>query len=172
MNDSNRNTKTPTPVNEVYSQYYMPLMKYGLSLNVDKAIVEDAIQDLFAQFCEYAHTIENALDKEAYLKVALKRNVFKKLKENQRSEGNEAKLLEISVPSFEDVLIEQQNSVKESMYVEQLLDNLSSSQKTIITLRFFKNLSYEEIAEKLNINKRTVYNQVHDAMVKMRKIIK
>jgi RNA polymerase sigma factor (sigma-70 family) len=167
----NLNRDQPS-INQVYNRYYASLLQYGTSIGVDKALVEDAIQDLFTQFCEHSHTIDHALDKEAYLKVALKRNILKKVKDSSRSEATEAKLLEISVPSFEDVLIAQQSTVTESMYLEQLLASLSASQKTIVTLRFYKNMTYDDIAEKLNINKRTVYNQVHDAMVKMRKIIK
>lgn len=156
----------------IFSKYYSDLVYYGSQINNNKSLVEDCIQDLFLKFCENSNLILDANDQEAYLKTSLKRQILKRveLHNNQKKMGS--KMIEISEPSYEEVLIKNQSSIQDSLFVKSLLDELSPSQKTILTMRFYRSMSYEEIATKLVITKRTVYNQVHDSLKKLKSIQK
>lgn len=153
---------------EIFEKHYDRLLLFGLHFGAKKALVEDSIQDLFLKFCENEQLLIGADYPEAYLKSSLRRHLLKKMKDKTFSVDGTSKVFEISVPSYEDQLIKQQNSLQASLNVKDALSMLTKSQKTIMTMRFYRSMSYEDIASKLGITKRTVYNQVHDAMKKMR----
>jgi RNA polymerase sigma-70 factor (ECF subfamily) len=53
----------------------------------------------------------------------------------------------------------------------QAIDQLSNRQKEIIYLKFYQNLSYEEVSEIMNINYQVARNLLHQAIKAMRKIL-
>jgi RNA polymerase sigma factor (sigma-70 family) len=50
--------------------------------------------------------------------------------------------------------------------------SLSPSQRQIMLLKYYDGMSYEEIAHQLNNKPRTIYNQVHDALKRLRSSFK
>ncbi|GLR17783.1 DNA-directed RNA polymerase sigma-70 factor [Portibacter lacus] len=153
---------------DIFEKHYNTLIFFGRNLGADKVLIEDCIQDLFLKFCENESLILGAHNPQAYLKSSLRRELLKKMDKKVTHLDASANVLEISVPSYEELLINQQSSLQESLSVKEALSQLSKSQKTIMTMRFYRSMSYEDIAAKLGITKRTVYNQVHDAMKKMK----
>ncbi len=156
-------------IKEIFSLKYDMLLSFGLRITKDRKIVEDSIQDLFLVLCEKTQLLQKARDIDSYLKISLKHTLVKKLSRERNSEFLDNKLVEISIPSYEDTLIRKQKSEEEAIKLKAGLAKLTNSQKTILTLRFYRGMSYEEIAEKMDCSKRTVYNQVHEAMKRMRK---
>lgn len=153
-------------LNQLFSVHYKDLFAQGLSMTSNRSLVEDAIQDLFLKFCENENLLLGVKNIDSYLKVSLKREVLAKLKKI-KSNSNPT-TIEISVPSYEEMLINNQDSVQNSIMIKKCMASLSPSQKTVLALRFYKGMSYDEIAAKMGTSKRTVYNQVHDSIKKMR----
>ena len=161
FNQANQELRT------LFTEQYSMLLSYGLQVSANQDLVEDSIQDLFLKFCENENLILGIRNQESYLRVSLKREIISKLDKINRDHG--PTLLDISVPSYEQLLINNQKSIQDTVKIKAGLACLSPSQKSVITLRFYKGLSYQDIADKLGTTKRTVYNQVHDAVKKMRK---
>jgi RNA polymerase sigma factor (sigma-70 family) len=153
---------------DIFVLHYNELIIYGLGIKSDKQLVEDCIQDLFLKFCENENLILEANEQIAYLKSSLRRQIIKTKGISESNEISGAKMLDISVPSYEDQLIENQSNIQDALTLKNLMESLTQSQKTILTLRFYKSMSYDEIAEKLDISKRTVYNHVQDAFKKLK----
>jgi len=156
---------------QVFEKYYPAMLLFGSSITRNKDLVKDCIQDLFLKFCENQDLILQAKSQEAYLKASLRRQILKKNKHDGNASLANSNLLEIAVPSYEDILIKKQKTLQDSLNVKEALSQLSKAQKTILTLRFYRSMSYDEIAQKLSITKRTVYNQVHDSMKKLKTIL-
>lgn len=155
---------------EIFEQHYNAILFFGLKITRNKELIEDCIQDLFLKFCENQKLIHNAENIEAYMKASLRRLILKKIDHNAKSIPSTLKFLEIAIPSYEEVLISKQQSLQQSLQMKEALEHLSTSQKTILTMRFYRSMSYDDIASKLGITKRTVYNQIHDSIKKMRGI--
>lgn len=151
---------------QLFVQYYDVLINTGMCITSNRVLVEDATQDLFLKFCENENLLSGVKNPESYLKVSIKREVLTKLSKLRNNEG--ATTIEISVPSYEQLIINNQDSIQDSILIKKGMASLSPSQKTVLTLRFYKGLSYDEIAKKMGTTKRTVYNQVHDSIKKMR----
>ena len=160
--------ETSLHLDEIFVSFNAILINYGLTICKSKPIVEDSLQDLFLKFCENESLILNADHKLAYLKTSLRRNILKKLNQASQSLDSSMKFREISVPSYEDLLIKKQDSIQQSLRMKEAISHLSKSQKTILTMRFYRSMSYDDIAGKLGISKRTVYNQIHDSIKKIR----
>jgi RNA polymerase sigma factor (sigma-70 family) len=75
------------------------------------------------------------------------------------------------VPSYEEHLINSQDSLQASLRMKKCLEQLSPAQKTVLTLKFYKDLSHDQIAKQLNTTKRTVYNQIYEAIKKMKRLM-
>lgn len=155
-------------IHELFSEYYDELLTFGKKIDADSGLVEDSIQDLFLKFCENHELFLKVEDPKAYLKVSLKRQIIHKRSKQRGQKKDNSKLVEISVPSYEEILIKKQTSLQDALAMKKALNSLTSSQKNILTMRFYRSMSYEEISTKLDISKRTVYNQMHDAMKKLR----
>lgn len=155
-----------------FDSHYKELFQFGMRLSNNSTIVEDSIQDLFLKFCESPDIVNNINSPENYLKLSLKRAILKKSSNSQNSVELSSNLIGISVPSYEEKLINSQTTVQNSLAIKKCLNQLTYSQRTIITMRFYKSMDYEAISERLCISKRTVYNQVHDAMKKLRSALK
>lgn len=164
---SQADNQTNEELKMLFKKQYDMLFDYGLKVSTYRSVVEDSIQDLFLKFCENEQLILGIRNQESYLRVSLKREIVNKLAKNTAVQG--PTMVDFSVPSYEQTLIHNQQSVQDTIKIQAGLASLSPSQKTVITLRFYKGMSYQDIASKLGTTKRTVYNQVHDAVKKMRK---
>ncbi len=147
--------------------YHRSLLNYGLNIHSDRSLVEDCIQDIFVLMCENNNILKNVENLEGYLKVSLRREIIKKAS-SERKKKQSGVFYDIYTPSYEEALIQKQKTLQQSDAMKRALDELSPAQKSVMTLRFYRGYSYEEIAQKMGTSKRTVYNQIHDAMKKMR----
>ncbi len=152
----------------VFEKHYDTLLLFGSKIYNDRDLVEDCIQDLFLKLCENEGLILNAHNQEAYLKASLRRSILKKSNTAASYARDNFNMLEISVPSYEELLIKKQTNLEDSLNMKAALECLTNSQKTILTMRFYRAMSYDDIAEKLGIKKRTVYNQIHDSIKKLK----
>lgn len=139
-----------------------------MTINSDRNLVEDSIQDLFTKYCGDASLILTAQNQKAYLKSSLRNLVIKKSRDRKLILDNDLKIREIAVPSYEELLVNRQIDLQRGSNMRQALTTLSKIQKTIITMRFYRSMSYEKIAEKLDISVRTVNNQIYSSIKKIR----
>jgi RNA polymerase sigma factor (sigma-70 family) len=70
--------------------------------------------------------------------------------------------------SIEVKLITQQVAHEQIRQLEGLLNQLSRRQKEVIFLKFYQNLTHEQIAEVMSLNRQSVYNILHEALQKLR----
>lgn len=145
-----------------FERYHPVLLIYGLSIYPDRVLVDDMIQEVFISIWQKRASANLIVSPKSYLKKILARKIIKKRQQD-------AKLLKTTniqqqLPSYESLLIQQQHNEEQRNKLEKALNELSSKQKMVIQQRFFEGLSYEEIADKNQTKKRTVYNQIHTAL--------
>jgi RNA polymerase sigma factor (sigma-70 family) len=150
----------------LFRMYYPHLYKYGNKIVADEQVLEDCIQELFIELWQHKNPTPT-LSVKAYLLKALKYKLLKTLhKKNMLLP--DAVAFEISYESF---IIAKQEDEEKIRKVVQAIDQLSNRQKEIIYLKFYQNLSYEEVSEIMNINYQVARNLLHQAIKAMRKIL-
>lgn len=179
----------PTPINDaalwnafragdraaldvVYQQHVKPLYNYGFKLTQDKDLVEDGIQDIFVELWEKRERLGPTDSIRFYLFKVLRRTLLRRQAQNQRQLVNPAFLENALLEeSFEVRLIVEQSTNHNRSIVQKALDHLSGRQREVIFLRFYDELTFEEIALTMDIDVKSVYKLTYKALDSLRKKI-
>ncbi|WKN41800.1 RNA polymerase sigma factor [Tunicatimonas pelagia] len=149
---------------EIYNRYYERLYQYGRHLAPDEHVVRDSIQTLFVDLWQRKKYLSITSNVQGYLFKALRRVIIRQLQE-QRRRTVPAPIL---VPSREEEIIQKETNRLSQKQVQQALAQLTKHQREVVHLRFFANLSNQQIASTLNISVATVYNIISLSLAKLR----
>jgi RNA polymerase sigma factor (sigma-70 family) len=156
---------------ELYQAHFRPLMNYGLRFVNSAAVVEDGIQDLFLELWQYRQGLARPQSVRFYLLRGLRNRLAAYLREALRLE--EVPFGETAYPFALEASSEQRwidLDVDESrrQRIRMALDQLTPRQREIIYLRYFNDLSYEQICDLLGINYQSARSQVYQAVKLLR----
>lgn len=154
----------------VYRNYYAQLFRYGFSLTSDKELTKDSIQELFLEIWNARTDFKEVRNVRSYLFTWLRRRISRKLSLQTRQKYVEERqnVGDVNQSSYEELLIAFQSAEEKKEKLARALANLTRKQVEIIRLRFFENLSYEEIAAKTLLTTRTIYNLTYEAIHRLR----
>jgi RNA polymerase sigma factor (sigma-70 family) len=151
----------------IYNLHVHALYNYGYRITPHRELVEDCIQDLFVNLWHNRKSLGDTTTIKFYLFKALKRSLIKKVI-IQRKRATKVELLEqynvnmILSPEFE--LIAEQISQRQKEKLLITLNNLSQRQKEAIILKFFDDLSYQEVALLMSMSVKSTYNLIYRAI--------
>ena len=152
---------------ELYYQQVNALYDFGQRMTRNTPLVEDCIQDLFSELWEKRGAVKPVVSVRSYLLVSLKRKIIRKLNVEQK---NSTQSLSAVINSFSDFAPDGHENVAEEQleYLHQAFTKLSSRQKEVIYLRFYNQLSYEEIADVMSVQVKAVYKLMARAIRMLR----
>lgn len=153
----------------LFKRKYGTLMLFGLRLRMDRELVRDMIQELFLELWKKRFSLPPVENLNAYLKQILKRKIYRASEKQSKLVVRNNNLHDENEMSYETFLIQQETNHHKKAKLEDAFKKLTSKQNEIIRLRFYKGLSYDEIAKQTGTKKRTVYNQVHSAILILKK---
>lgn len=154
-----------TKFSKLYDKYWENLFAIAFHKCRDQAMAEDCVQDVFLSLLNHKDpaSIENL---EAYLAKAVKYAILRAIYKYNRTQyideyPDDIALIEHSV---EDAI--EEKNLKEHLFNK--VEELPKQCKVIFKSSRQDHLSNDEIAEKMNISKRTVENQISKAMKVLR----
>lgn len=149
--------------------FYKVLFNYGIRLVPDEDYIKDCIQDVFMEIWLRRATLGETDFVKYYLLKSLRRRIFREYKKwfAQHEEASDDYHFMVDF-SVETQLIEQEHSSEQIGKMEMLLNKLPKRQKEAVYLKFYQNLSNEQIAEVLGVNRQSVYNLLYEALRKLR----
>jgi RNA polymerase sigma-70 factor (ECF subfamily) len=161
------------PLSHLFEYYYNRLYRVGLRWCADATLTEECIQEVFLDLWLYRHTLGNIISLETYLKVALRRRIFRKLKKNDplsNATNVDADAIHsvMTTESYEDLLIQQQSDAAKRQKLITALDCLTPKQREVVCLKYFEELSYKEIAIRTDLEIGNLYKILHDAIKKLK----
>ena len=156
---------------QLVQHFYRELHFYGGRFTRDSDLLKDCLQDLFLDLWTYRHKIVQTPYIRPYLYKSLRRKI------HREAIRNSAMVSEESLP-FDDVssdditaeqaLIHTELSEYQTARLNTLLAQLSDRQREAIHLKFYAELSNEEIADILAVNKQSVANLLHRGLSRLR----
>lgn len=155
---------------QLFQKHYPSLFQFGMKITNNTILLEDTIQELFIELWQNKKQTE-VLSVKAYLLKALKYKLMRSLKKrNGTSSGDlqDDMLFELSHETF---LVEQQENEERKKIVTNAFQQLSNRQKEIIYLKFYQDLSYEEVSEIMNINYQVARNLLYQSVKALKKIL-
>ncbi|WP_026952835.1 RNA polymerase sigma factor [Algoriphagus mannitolivorans] len=132
-------------------------------MNLCHEDAEGVVQEVFLKIWKNRSKLDPELSINAYLIAIVRSLIIKKAKKDARfyafQQYKIPLLQQITSASADDEIIFSEFS----MLTQEIIEQLPPAQKKIFQLRYLENLSVAEIAEQLNISKRTVENQIFRA---------
>lgn len=150
-------------------RYYRALFHYGTKLTTNHALIEDCIQDLFLTIWEKRQTAQVLQSVKAYLFVALRNNILRQVKQDHQCEdidGSDFGTDWLTDPESLYVQAEHEQTIHTCL--KEALQRLPKRQREAIYLKYYENLSYEEIATAMGLNRQVVANYLQSALHNLR----
>lgn len=152
---------------QMYFMHVNMLYDYGVRITRDAALVEDCIQDLFSDLWEKRLQMNPVHSVRSYLLVSVRRRIIRKLGSELKSIVQDQQELCNYAQDFEPDLFHSIAEEK-SQHLSQAFAKLSTKQKEVIYLRFYNQLSYEEIAEVMSVQVKAIYKLMSRAIHTLR----
>ncbi len=159
-------------ISYIYSNYFPNLYRYGLKFKVDNSLIEDTIQDLFAELIKNRETLGETDNILFYLLKSFRRKLFRKMASTNRydltGEITDNYPFEVVWSAEHDLIVEEESGQRSTMLLKALSE-LTPRQKEAVYLRFTKELDYTAIAEIMNISVEACRNLISKAIFNIKK---
>lgn len=145
---------------EIYKRYWMLLYNTAFGIIRDDHAAQDIIQEVFIRIWHGRHTLEISSLKP-YLQQAARFGVLKAIRAQKTDQAFYDRLAAITIDVLADNLLlykEQQD------LFEKLLSGLPENVKEAFYLSRENNLTYKQIAARLNISEKTVEKRISKAL--------
>ena len=143
----------------LYRLYSNALYNYGSKFTGDKDQIKECIQELFVTLWTRRNTIGSPANIKNYLFKSFRLTLFKKaalISKNQEYQDTEHYPFSVTL-SIEDDLIRQEQTKAQKQRLETAIHQLTDRQREAVFLKFYENLSYDEIAEVMGISVKATY---------------
>lgn len=152
---------------EIYNRYWKQLFGFGMGRLNQREIVEGIVQEVFIDFWSRRKTLNINHSLASYLFSAVNfkvinqykaRSVREKYVEKQKSQNLEFGFSIDDVIQFKDL----------KLTIKGIVNKFPTQRKKVYKLRFNKELSYQEIAETMEISVSTVEKHLMRALKDLR----
>jgi RNA polymerase sigma factor (sigma-70 family) len=155
----------------LYERYFKLLYNYGKKIGVDADTLEDAIHDLFVDLWRFRENLSPTSSVKFYLYRSLRRRVKRNMSASHYLTSHEFALedmLQHMAPSSEQRIIDDEIHQQQVDRLRKLLDDLAPRQYEALILRFYDELSFEEIGSILSVNEQSARNLVQRGLVQLK----
>lgn len=152
---------------KLMSGNFRMLFRYGCKFSKDTELVKDSIQDLFLILWEKRGNLNPDAAVKPYLMASLRRLMHRQVSSRSWVGGDALQedddYFEIEF-SVEDDYIRNEATLSRTYQLQKLLNALPRRQKEVVYLKFFQELSREQIAEVMAVSPQTVSNMLQIAI--------
>ncbi len=156
---------------QLYQLHIQSLLSYGQKITPDRSQLHDAIHDLFVELWESRERIADVISVRYYLLKALRYKLLRNL-------GNKPlvdldKLDPIgSESTIEQELFQVEDAQLRTQQLERALSQLPKRQQEAIHLRYYQNLSNEEVAQIMGVNYQSACKFIYTALKTLKDILR
>lgn len=146
-------------IEQIFNQHYAALVLYANRFVSDQQQAEDVVQSVFVTLLEKGKKL-HIQNEKAYLFRSVKHACLAHLKQQQLAPPT----AEVEPLYFEDPI----EAAEFEAYVYTLIQNLPPATQRIFKMNRFDGMNNQQIADTLNISKRTVELQISNALKALR----
>ena len=155
---------------QLFKEYYLPLAVFAKSYVDDLETGKEMVQDLFVHLYEKRKALVITTSLKSYLYQSVRNRCLNYLKHQQVKKMHHEQMK--PEKDFSNELEEQIRESELEHLVFKVVDQLPPQCKRIFNMSRVSGLSNGEIAEQLNISKRTVETQISNALKVLREKLK
>jgi RNA polymerase sigma factor (sigma-70 family) len=156
-------------MNLLFYRHYHHLFDNGNRIARDEDITKDCIQELFVEIWNQRARLMDVRSVLPYLLTCLRRRIIKMCKRQSRFGLRIPSKYSFEIIfSHEDFLVNEQLSAEQAVRLQRAINLLPKRQREILYLKYYNDLSYEEIIKLLGTSYQTLRNQLHSAVKLLR----
>jgi RNA polymerase sigma factor (sigma-70 family) len=148
-----------TAYKKLYVDYFKKFYNYGKKFTTNTSLIEDSIQEVFLDFWARRQKMSEVNSLSSYFFSSFRYILLRKIKEEKKVISSEQFEAEPAF-SIDIAIINQEITNELQAKLKTALDSLTPRQREAIFLRFYQNLSYEEVADVLAISVKATYKIV------------
>ena len=155
----------------LYDRYFKLLYNYGRKIGTTDVALEDGIHDLFVDLWRFRSSLSSTTSVRFYLYRSLRRRLMRNDSRSNFFTADGAIIedaLKAATPSSEQELIDEENNNQRIYRLKKLLSDLSPRQYEALVLRYYDEMSFDEIAAILNVNEQSARNLVQRGLLQLR----
>jgi RNA polymerase sigma factor (sigma-70 family) len=157
---------------QLASVHYRALYNYALKFASDPDFIRDSIQELYLDLWERREFLSETAFVKSYLLKALRHKLIKESIRLKRF--HEPASLSVDFEnancSVESDIIEDEHQRHITSRLNHIINGLSKRQQEIIYLRFYQNLSNEDIAHIMGLGRQSVSNLLYRTLKEIKEI--
>lgn len=152
---------------ETYIFYYKKLYNYGRKFTDNTALIEDAIQVVFVMVWNNREKLADIYSPHSYIFYSFRNYIFKEKKKQQKV------VFQSQEPEFsiDNIIINKETTAELNKRLQKALTSLTSRQREAIFLRFYEALSFEEVAQVMNISVKATYKLITRSLLKLKELL-
>jgi RNA polymerase sigma-70 factor (ECF subfamily) len=155
-----------TAFDSLYEKYWSLVYSAAYKRLKDNSYAKDITQDIFLQLWHRRHEL-NIEHLPSYLYTSVRNNVLKWMEKEQRIKPIPELLQQAAREGADAAVLRKEFLIK----YENLINTLTPSQQQIFRMRYQHDLSTAEIAEQLNVSRKTVQNQLGKSLLTLRELL-
>lgn len=148
----------------LYFQYQPKAYKVAYYILKNELTSEDLVQDVFVKLWQKRESLDQIDKLEAYIHQMVKNAAFSLIKTTPHTQEEAIEL------AYEEQYTEEDNQLRLS--IEKAVSQLTPKCRLVFSLSRFEGLTNDEIAEYLDMSKRTVETQISNALKMFRTDLK
>jgi len=156
---------------KLFMTYYVRLVVFAKKIIGDEDMSRDLVQDTFVMFYEKRVVLNIHTSLKSHLYQTVRNRCLNHIKKNKiQSEHHSGIFLDKKNEEayFNDIMLETELEAR----IHSIVDSLPKQCKRIFEMSRYEGITNQEIAEKLNLSKRTVETQISKALKILRNHLK
>ena len=153
-------------IERLVEQHLDAVFRYAFRFTGNAADAEDITQQVFLLAQRHIDQLRDPLRAGAWL-LSIVRNTF--LKQKRRKRPASASAVDLNMDGFPDPRATRETT--DAGALQYALDQLDCHHREIILMYYFEELSYQQIADKVNVKMGTVMSRLSRAKSSLREII-
>ena len=156
--------------NEIYRRYSQKVYNFTVKHISSTADIEDTVQEVFITIWNHRTFLDENQSFNGYI-FTITLNLIRKFYRNKLKNRKLIEKALFSERSYSDITNNTINFKSINGLVQQHINQLPPKRKKVYVLSRINGLSNDEIAEKMNISKKTVENHLNLALKELRKYL-
>jgi RNA polymerase sigma-70 factor (ECF subfamily) len=154
----------------LFDHYYGFLCNVVFRVINDAVYAEDIVQEMFTDIWHKRHEINIKTSLRAYLRrAAVNRSLNHIRKQRMKFDETEEAVISIEAQDVDGQMGMERDELEKRIF--DCIENLPPKCKLIFGMSRFENMSYQEIADSLDISIKTVENQISKALKLLRQTV-
>ncbi|MFB6455387.1 RNA polymerase sigma factor [Chitinophaga sp. Hz27] len=140
----------------LYKEYYKRFFNYGRKFTTNIVLIEDSIQEVFLDVWNRRDKLSHVDSPNYYLYSSFRYILLKKIKQHDKIVFDRSAEEDYEF-SIENVIVSNELNEEMKTKLQHAIKTLTSRQLEAVFLRFYENLSYQEVASILKISVKATY---------------